>query len=166
MPNAEPYDVAELTRQDRELDFDRFGHAEAWRVGQWIVTRAYERSHPITTALWLGEQRVFHAGLPGSTADNDSWVERKAAVVRRYDASSLLVSRRWRSYGVEEESPRLGLDPRLHILSGGGFPIRLRGTLVGVAVVSGLEEQADHDLVRAALRHALGTDTTDPQEPS
>jgi uncharacterized protein (UPF0303 family) len=155
VPTPEPYGVDDLTAQDRELDFDRFGHAEAWRVGQTIVTTAYQQSYPITAAIWLGEQRVFHAGLPGSSADNDQWVERKAAVVRRYDASSLLVSRRFRAWGVEDESPRLGLDPRRHILSGGGFPIRVRGTLVGVAVVSGLEEQADHDLVRDALRAQL-----------
>lgn len=147
-----PYSVEELTEQDREIDFECFRHAEAWQVGQRIVSTAYENAYPITTAIWLGEQRVFHAGLPGSTADNDQWAERKAALVRRYDASSLLTARRLKAWGVEEESPRMGLDPRLHILSGGGVPIRVRGSLVGVAVVSGLEEQADHDLVRDALR--------------
>ena len=48
----------------------------------------------------------------------------------------------------------MGLDPRIHSLSGGGFPLRVRGTMVGVAVVSGVNDQTDHDiLVEALLDH-------------
>ena len=43
----------------------------------------------VTISIWLGQQRVFHAALPGTSADNDSWVEKKANVVRRFGRSSL-----------------------------------------------------------------------------
>lgn len=151
----------ELIAEDRAIDFDHFGHRDAWAVGSHIVRVATERSLPITAAIWLGEQRVFHVGMPGSSADNDHWMERKAAMVRRYDVSSLLAARRWQSRGVEEESLRIGLDPRLYTFSGGGVPVRVHGALVGVAVVSGLTEDADHALVVEALRAHLAAPPID-----
>jgi uncharacterized protein (UPF0303 family) len=147
--------VDELLELDRAIDFERFGHAEAWEVGQRVVAIAKERSVCVTAAIWLGEQRVFHVGMAGTSADNDHWMERKAALVRRYDASSWLTTQRLRAYGITEALPLLGLDPQVHSLSGGGFPIRVRGTMVGVAVVSGLDDQTDHDICVAALRGQL-----------
>jgi uncharacterized protein (UPF0303 family) len=151
----------DLIAEDRAIDFDHFGHRDAWAVGSDIVRMATERSLPITVAIWLGEQRVFHVGMQGSSADNDHWMERKAAMVRRYDASSLLTNQRWQSRGVHEESLRIGLDPRLYTFSGGGVPVRVHGALVGVAVVSGLTEDADHALVIESLRNHLATQPTE-----
>lgn len=120
-------------------------------MGQRLVAFAEDRGVAITAAIWLGEQRVFHVALPGTSADNDQWMDRKAALVRRYDASSWLTTLRLRAYGIVEESARLGLDPRLHTLSGGGFPLRVHGTSVGVAVVSGVDDETDHAIVVEAL---------------
>ncbi|WP_437773617.1 heme-binding protein [Arthrobacter sp. KNU40] len=145
----------QLLEHDRTIDFEAFDHADAWAVGQRILAIAHERSAAITAAIWLGEQRVFHAGLRGTSADNDQWMERKAALVRRYDASSWFTTHRLREYGIVEESARMGLDASTHTLSGGGFPIRVRGTAVGVAVVSGISDDADHTIVVEALRGHL-----------
>ncbi|MBT8159736.1 MULTISPECIES: heme-binding protein [Arthrobacter] len=155
MTNFPVHTLDQLIDQDRAIDFPAFGHADAWAVGQRIVATARERSMPVTAAIWLGEQRVFHTGLKGTSADNDQWMERKAALVRRYDANSWLTTQRLLTYGIEEESARLGLDPLTHTLSGGGFPIRVRGTSVGVAVVSGISDDADHALVVEALQWRL-----------
>lgn len=144
--------VEELSALDRAIDFDHFGHAEAWEVGQRVVAIANQRKVAVTAAIWLGEQRVFHVGMAGTSADNDHWMERKAALVRRYDSSSWLTTQRLREYGITEALPMLGLDPQVHSLSGGGFPIRVHGTTVGVAVVSGVTDQIDHDICVAALR--------------
>lgn len=145
------YTVDELIEQDRSVDFERFGHADAWEVGQRLVSLARERELAIAAAIWLGQQRVFHVGLAGTSADNDHWMERKAALVRRYDASSWLTTQRWGAYGLEQASPLIGLDPAVYTFGGGGFPIRVRGTTVGVVAVSGADNQTDHDLARSAL---------------
>jgi uncharacterized protein (UPF0303 family) len=150
-----PHTLEQLLEHDRAIDFEAFGHADAWAVGQRIVAIAGQRSLAITAAIWLGEQRAFQVGLTDTSADNDQWMERKAALVRRYDASSWLTTQRLRGHGIEEESARLGLDARIHTLSGGGFPIRVRGTAVGVAVVSGISDDADHAIVVEALRGHL-----------
>lgn len=145
-------DTAEgLAEQERTVDFDAFDRLDAWSVGTRIVDGALARGLAVTAAIWLGEQRVFHVGLPGTSADNDQWMERKAALVRRYDACSLATRRRLHGHGITREEAWLGLDPTVHTLSGGGFPIRVRGALVGVAVVSGIDDDTDHALVVEAL---------------
>lgn len=161
MSPAATYTVDELAAQDRAVDFDRFTHGDAWQVGQLLVRLAEVQELAITAAIWLGEQRVFQVGLAGTSADNDHWMERKAAVVRRYDASSWLVTQRWTSVGLEHVSPLIGLDPAVHTFGGGGFPIRVRGSLVGVIAVSGADNQTDHDLALAALRAHRDEQTND-----
>lgn len=146
------YTVDELIAQDRSVDFERFGPLDARQLTVRIVATAEQRGLAITTAVWLGEQRVAQLAMPGTSADNDQWMERKAALVRRYDASSWLTTQRWGSYGLEQPSALIGLDPRTYTFGGGGFPIRVNGSIVGVAAVSGADNQTDHDLVLGALR--------------
>lgn len=142
--------VDELAAQERPLDFDRFGHADAWRLGQRLVRMASEQDVSITAAIWLGEQRVFQVGMAGTCADNDHWMERKAALARRYDASSWLTTQRMRARGVEDAA-QIGLDPSVYTINGGAVPIRVRGSQVGVVVASGVNDEFEHELVVAAL---------------
>ena len=141
-----------------DVDFERFGHREALELGQRMLAAALQDDRPITIALWLGDQRVFHAGLPGTSADNDAWMERKRALVRRYDKASWTTTQLFREHGLDKRMVAMGLDPLQYALAGGGVPIRVRGTTVGVLVVSGLTDAEDHDLAVAALREqaALG----------
>lgn len=141
----------ELAAQATSLDLERFDHLDAWDLGCLVARLAAERDLACTVAIWRGEQRVFHHARPGTSADNDGWMERKRAVVTRYDAPSLLVAERWRARGITQADAVLGLDPAQHTLSGGGVPVRLLGTGVGVLVVSGLHEVEDHALAVEAL---------------
>ncbi|KQP68038.1 hypothetical protein ASF40_19830 [Microbacterium sp. Leaf288] len=154
MPDTE---LDDLVQEEWSLSFPRFTHDDARAVGGHIVGTATDGALAITTAIWLGEQRVFHAAMRGTSADNDAWMERKAALTRRYDASSWIVTSRLRRYGVTEAKPAGGLDPMRYVLAGGAVPIRVAGTTVGVAVVSGLSDAEDHALVIDALRSHLAT---------
>jgi uncharacterized protein (UPF0303 family) len=144
---------------DDELpDFDRFGHDEAWRLGSRLVERCRADGLPVVISIHLGEQRVFHAALPGSSADNDAWVDRKTRVVRRFDRSSLAVAER---YFTEDRAARMagfGLSPAEFAPGEGAVPIRVHGTQVGVLSLSGLEPTGDHVLVVSALQEAAGAD--------
>ena len=145
-----------LLEQERSIQFDSFGFADAWAVGSLLVELGLEREHPIAIAIMFGDQRVFHASLPGASADNDGWLENKFRVVRRFASSSLAVGTRFRAAGRDfDTSSRL--DPRTHAAHGGAFPLRVRGALMGVVGVSGLAQQLDHDLVVEALRAHLVT---------
>ena len=138
--------------QDDIPDLDRFGHDDAWRVGSALVERCRAQDLPVVISITLGEQRVFHAALPGATADNDHWVARKARVVRRFDRSSLAVGELYRVAEHPEFFEAFGLARAEFAPDGGAVPIRVRGTQVGVLGISGLESRADHDLAVSALR--------------
>jgi len=143
--------LAELHQQERELRFDSFGYDEAWQLGLLLVRLGRERSHPIAVEITLGEQRVFHVALPGASADNDDWLERKARVVRRFGHSSLAVQAWFRAGGRDFDRDSR-LDPRQFAAHGGCFPLVVGDVLVGVVGVSGLAQVDDHALVIEALR--------------
>ncbi|MBU2665532.1 heme-degrading domain-containing protein [Actinoplanes bogorensis] len=144
--------IAELVAQEAELELTRFDNADAWRLGSLLVQLATERGLPVAIDIRRGAQQLFHAGLPGSVADNDRWIERKVRVVERYGASSFLVGRRLAAKGQELDAG-MGVDPADYAAHGGAFPIRIRDVgVVGVVTVSGLPQAEDHALVVEALR--------------
>ncbi|OON76968.1 heme-degrading domain-containing protein [Streptomyces tsukubensis] len=144
-------DVPELEAQEKRLVLKRFTYENAWALGSLLVELARERRAPVAIDIRRGAQRVFHAALPGSSADNDAWIERKRRVVERYGESSYLVGSRFRAKGTTfEDSSRLDQDR--YAAHGGAFPIAVEGAgVVGVVVVSGLPQIEDHALVVAAL---------------
>jgi uncharacterized protein (UPF0303 family) len=139
-----------LLEQERTLQFDAFSHDDAWMLGTGLRTLAVEQALPVAIAIMLGDQRVFHAGLTGASADNDGWLERKFAVVRRYGHSSLAVGVEFRSRGVDFDVDSR-LDPTRFAAHGGAFPLFVRGSIVGMVGVSGLPQLDDHALVIEAL---------------
>jgi len=144
--------IAELEAQERELELARFDNADAWRLGSLLVDLANRRGLPVAVDIRRGTQQLFHAGLAGSVADNDRWIERKVRVVERYGASSYLVGRRLAAKGQELDAG-MGVDPADYAAHGGAFPIRIREVgVVGVVTVSGLPQAEDHALVVEALR--------------
>lgn len=143
--------VAELEEQEERLVLDRFTHDDAWRLGTLLVELATHRRAPVAIDIRKGEQQVFHCALPGSSADNDGWIDRKRRVVERYGTSSLLVGARFRATGKTfEESSRL--DPAWYAAHGGAYPILVKNVgMVGTVTVSGLPQAEDHALVVEAL---------------
>ncbi|MEA9985018.1 MULTISPECIES: heme-degrading domain-containing protein [Subtercola] len=144
-----------LRAQERLLQFESFDYDDAWAVGSRLRDGALEQDLPIAISIVFGQQRVFHAGLSGSSADNDGWLERKFNVVRRFNEASFTVGTLFRSRGTTfEASSRL--DPNQFSAHGGAFPIRVRGSIVGIVGVSGLAQADDHDLVVEALTWLRG----------
>lgn len=141
-------------------DFDHFDPDDAWRIGSALVARCRMEGIAVTIAIWLGEQRVFHAALPGTSADNDAWVDKKARIVRRFARSSLEV---YEHYVAEnpEFFTVFGLSRADYAPGEGAVPIRVRGALVGVLAISGLESGGDHDLAVSGLRGTLETAPSD-----
>jgi uncharacterized protein (UPF0303 family) len=147
--------ITELEEQERRLTLPRFTHDDAWALGTLLVELARERGAPVAVDIRRGGQQLFHAALPGSTPDNDAWIDRKRRVVERYGCSSLLVGSRFRAKGTTfEESSRL--DPDTYAAHGGAFPIAVTGAgVIGTVVVSGLPQVEDHKMVVEALETLL-----------
>lgn len=144
--------ISEVEAQEAELVLPSFTHDQAWRLGSLLVELAVERDLPVTIDVRKGSQQVFHAARPGTTPDNDSWVQRKVAVVYRFGASSYLVGLRAKAKGTDFNATH-GLPFQEYSAHGGAFPVRVSDVgIVGVVTVSGLAQQDDHALVVEALR--------------
>ncbi|GHJ27984.1 heme-degrading domain-containing protein [Streptomyces hygroscopicus subsp. hygroscopicus] len=149
--------ISRLEEQERRLRLPRFDNDDAWRLGCLVAERAQLRGAAVTIGIHRAGQRLFHRALPGTSPDNDAWLERKFRVVERYGASSYLVGTRFRAKGTSfEESSRL--DPDRYAAHGGAFPLHVTGTgVIGAVGVSGLPQADDHALVVEALERYLAT---------
>ncbi|MFI8435870.1 heme-degrading domain-containing protein [Streptomyces sp. NPDC079020] len=149
--------ISELIAQERSLRLPHFGYDDAYALGGLLVALARERHAPVAIDIRRGAQQLFHAALPGSSADNDAWIDRKRRVVERYGESSYLVGTRFRARGTTfEESSRL--DPDVYAAHGGSFPIAVEGAgVIGTVTVSGLPQAEDHALVTEALERFVSS---------
>lgn len=147
--------LEELLGQERELQFDRFSNEDALRLGMRLVEKAQAQGKSITVDICRNGQQLFHAALPGTSADNDAWIRRKNNVVNRYGHSSLFVGTQFRAKGTTfEQSSRL--DPDKYAAHGGAFPVSVREVgVIGTVTVSGLPQTEDHAFVVAVLREFL-----------
>jgi uncharacterized protein (UPF0303 family) len=147
--------VAELAAQEQELQFSSFTNDDAWDLGCALVAAARERGAPVVIDVTRNGHQLFHAALPGSAPDNDTWIARKQRVVHRFGHSSLYA----RQAGIERGTTfeeEFGLDPARYAAHGGAFPVLVRSVgPVGVVAVSGLPQLEDHRMVVAAIRAHL-----------
>ncbi len=147
--------LEDLEAQESRLVFDRFDDATAWALGVALRAAALADALPVAISIRRNGQLLFHAALPGASADNDGWLARKCAVVDRYGRSSLRVGEQFRVEGGSfDRDSRLDLS--VYAAHGGAFPILVRGTgCVGTVAVSGLPELEDHRFVVEALEGFL-----------
>ncbi len=153
--------IAHLEKQQEQLQFSRFTNDDAWDLGSLLVGVAQARGLVLTVDIRRHGHQLFHAALPGTTPDNDTWIERKIRVVNRFGASSYLVGRKLALAGRDLDEAS-GVEPILYAAHGGSFPIIVRDVgVVGTVTVSGLPQAEDHALVVEVLRTFLGV----PQTP-
>lgn len=155
--------IEALERQEEELLFDSFDHADAWRLGSRLTEMAQAADHAIGIDIRRPGLILFRAALPGITPDQESWIARKSALVLRMEASSALVDARLSSAGIDASAVGwLGAD---YAVTGGSFPVRVRGVGVVAAVTaSGLSSQEDHDLIVEGIRQHLAAETRTPSK--
>jgi len=151
-------DIEKILVQEKTLVFGAFDEAAAFDLGSRIRDFAVADGLGVAIDVSLWDRRLFYAATPGATADNQEWVRRKFNVVRRFHASSYrLVLEQDR--GDRMFSPHRALPVEDYALAGGGFPIRVTGAgVIGTAIVSGLPQREDHNLVVKALAMVLGAD--------
>lgn len=148
--------IGRIEGETQELQFPSFDQDDAVSLGLLLVELGRERKLPIAIDIRRGNHILFHAALPGATADNDSWIERKSRTAERYAVPSLLVGLRNRVGGGRIED-FAWFDVKQFAADGGSFPLYVKGTgAVGTVTVSGLPQKADHELVVEALRAFAG----------
>jgi uncharacterized protein (UPF0303 family) len=152
MSDAEARSILDRVEgEERDLVLPRFDLHDAWALGTRMRDAAATAQLPIVIGITLGEARVFHTALPGSSADNDGWLDRKTRVARRFGRSSYGVGMSFRAAGKDFDTAAR-LDPVLYAAHGGVFPITIADVgVVGTVGVSGLPQADDHAFVVAQL---------------
>ena len=149
--------LKEIAAQEDQVVLPELDEAIAFDLGRRAVEAARQEHVPIVVGLWRGEHQLFHAALPGSTADNDAWLRRKGRVVMRFECSSLAMSRLCRDQGTTLLE-KFALPPSRFAAAGGAVPLRVRGAgVVGWMGVSGLPQVDDHRFVIRILTEHLAT---------
>ncbi len=155
MTATEAQELAALLADEERLVFQHFDAKTAWELGSAMRAEADAARLPIAISIRRNGQCLFHAALPGSSADNDAWLLRKAAVVERYGHSSYYVGCQFRADGRNFDTDSR-LDVGTFAAHGGAFPLML-GTsgCVGTVAVSGLPQLEDHRFVVTQLERFL-----------
>lgn len=145
--------LAALEEQHEKLVVERFDRKSAWLLGSYLANRAMDEKHPVVVDIRTASGILFHASLPGATADNSEWAARKAATALRFETATALLEARIEDGGRSMHEPGW-LDPVMYALAGGAVPIRVKGVglVVAVATMSGLTSAKDHDTVVDAIR--------------
>lgn len=147
--------LAELLRQESDLQFERFSNADALEIGLQLVTAVQDLGMTATISIVRCGQQLFQHAMEGATLDNVEWIRRKENVVLRFGHSSYYMGMYYRQQGSSFEE-HTGLDPAQYAAHGGCFPMRLKGTgLIGTVTVSGMPQAEDHAVVVQVLRGHL-----------
>jgi uncharacterized protein (UPF0303 family) len=144
-----------LEKQEELLQFTHFNRLDAWKLGKEIVTKTQDEGFALAVSLRLRDGFTLFQYFPeGTTLNNGSWMNRKFNTVQTFEHSTLLHTVRLIKQGKTFETS--GLDPKVYVWGGGGFPIRVKGTgVIGVATVSGLPGLQDHDVIVECLSRVL-----------
>lgn len=143
---------AELLQQEALLEMSSFGVTEALEVGDIANVLGTKRNLPIAIEVRIGDWVIYHASLPGSSLQNQEWLDRKARVVSLKHHSTLYERLSSEERGVDWYKEN-NLTEKLYAIHGGGLPIIVKNYgLAGILLVSGLPQLDDHKFGVDVLR--------------
>jgi len=146
---------AELAREAATLILPSLTIAEALELGEIAVGLGRDRALPIAVEVRLKDWTVFHVSLPGSTPENDSWIDRKARVVLATGNSTIYERVLAEEQDIDWHAVK-GLSEETHAIHGGGLALNVKGLgLAGILLVSGLPQIQDHLLGMEAIAEFL-----------
>jgi len=128
---------------------------DALEIGEIARLISIKRNLPVAIEVRLGDWVIYHASLPGSTRDNQNWLDRKARVVMLKHHSTMYERVSAQERGVDWHKENNVLD-ETHAIHGGGLPlITKENGFVGVLLISGLPQVEDHLLGVEILTEVL-----------
>ena len=134
----------QLALEESVLVFPSFELLDAVELGEIALDMGLDRSLPIAIEIRMGDWVVFHASLPGSKPENDSWIARKARVVAATGRSTMYERVKAEEEGIDWYS-HYNRPEETHAIHGGGLPINVAGNgMVGSLFIRGLPQVEDH----------------------
>ncbi len=133
----------QLMDEERLLKLPTLSNTDAIEIGQIALTLGHKRKLPIAIEVRIGDWIVFHASLEGSKTENDFWINRKVAVVRLKQHSTMYerVSAEERGVNWHKEN---NLQDETHAIHGGALPLITDEGFKGILIISGLPQVEDH----------------------
>ncbi len=117
---------------------------DALEIGEAAKLFGQNRSLPIAVEVRIGDWIIYHASLPGSTVENQWWIDRKARVVMLKKHSTMFERVSAQERGVDWHKEN-GLLDETHAIHGGGLPLMTKNEdFVGMLLISGLPQVEDH----------------------
>ncbi len=149
-------DLPILEAQEAALQFASFDADAAWRLGSLVRERLLQRGAGGSLEVEVAGHVLFRCATVGAQPGQANWIRRKRNTVHHFARSTYAVGRRLELEGGTLSSKH-GLAEADFVAHGGGFPLLLRGTgMVGSAVLSGLPQREDHNLLVDALAELVG----------
>ena len=145
----------QLLVEEQILILPSLSNAEALEIGEIAKSLGIARNLPMATEVRLGDWIIYHASLPGSTVENQGWIDRKARTVILKHHSTMYERVSAEERGVDWHKENDLLD-ETHAIHGGGLPLITKNEgFVGVLLISGLPQVEDHLLSVEVLTEFL-----------
>jgi uncharacterized protein (UPF0303 family) len=133
-----------LLKEEQLLILDSLDVKGAVEIGEIAKSFGVARDLPIAVEVRIGDWIIYHASLPGSTVENQGWIDRKARVVMLKQHSTFFERVSAQERGVDWFAEN-NLTDATHAIHGGGLPLITQGDgFVGVLLISGLPHVEDH----------------------
>ena len=133
-----------LLAEEQLLLLPSLDNSDCIEIGQIATELGTSQSLPIAIQVRLGDWIIYHAALPGSTTENDWWINRKARVVRLKQHSTLYERVLAQEQGIDWHKENNLLD-ETHAIHGGGIALKTKDQgFLGTLLISGLPQVEDH----------------------
>ena len=133
-----------LLAEEQLLLLPSLDNSDCIEIGQIATELGTSQSLPIAIQVRLGDWIIYHAALPGSTPENDWWINRKARVVRLKQHSTLYERVLVQEQGIDWHKENNLLD-ETHAIHGGGLALKTKDQgFLGTLLISGLPHVEDH----------------------
>lgn len=144
MSNSLSFTTKQLLHEELFFTFENLSPANALEIGEIAKSLGVLKNLPIAVEVRLGDWIIYHASLPGSTSENQWWIDRKARVVMLKHHSTMYERVSAEERGVDWHQENNLLD-ETHAIHGGGLPLITKSEgFVGALLISGLPQEEDH----------------------
>ena len=138
------FTTIQLLNEEQILTLPSLDLSSALEIGEIAKSLGQVRNLPIAVEVRLFDWITYHASLPGSKAENDWWMNRKARVVMLKHHSTMYERVSAEERGVDWHKENNLLD-ETHAVHGGGLPLITKDDgFKGVLLISGLPQVEDH----------------------
>ena len=138
------FSAAQFLAEEKILTLPHLDVSDALEIGEIGKSLGQVGNFPIAIEVRFLDWIIYHASLPGSTRENQRWIDCKARVVMLKHHSTMheRVSAEERGVDWHKEN---NVTDETHAIHGGGLPLITKDEgFVGILLISGLPQLEDH----------------------